>query len=238
MSGKRSKGKGKLAPFTALFRHTTKSAAWKALSVGARAVFFILQSNHNTNMQNSVWLSTRNGSAELGGVRPHNITMWLNELEFYGFVVKIEDYHLGVSGKGMAAKYRLTDRYYAGTAPTYDFQNWDGVLFEPKKRKVSDAEKARLNGLKKQNPVTRSVTPCDTVVHIGSRAKRTKIGNKRDTPVHIGKDPRCDTVVHIDSFTISQPNLNADPVPIPSYAPYGWAEEYATVFRSPVAEAA
>lgn len=31
--------KSKLAPFVALFRHTIKSPAWKALSVGARATF-------------------------------------------------------------------------------------------------------------------------------------------------------------------------------------------------------
>ena len=30
----------KLPPFTSLFRHTTNSAAWAALSVGARAAFF------------------------------------------------------------------------------------------------------------------------------------------------------------------------------------------------------
>ena len=140
---KRSNGKGKLPPFTALFRHTTKSDAWRALSVGARAVFLILQSNHNSNMQNAVGLSTRDGSAELGGVRPHNITLWLNEAG----ALRLPRQASGLPPRSWRKKaslpsIALTDRYYAGKAPTYDFQSWDGVLFEPKKRKASDAERA------------------------------------------------------------------------------------------------
>jgi hypothetical protein len=214
---KRNKGKGKLPPFTALFKHTTKSDAWRALSPGARSVFFFLQSNHNTNMQNSVYLATRAGSAELGGVRAHNITRWLDELDHYGFIVKLEEYRLGVNGKGSAAEYRLTDRYYAGKPPTYDFQNWTGELFKPKRKPVSDAERARLNALKssrkKQNPVTRSVTACDTVVHKGADARTVKNGNKRDTVVHKGNAADCDTVVRIDSLTISRTDSTLSPPP-------------------------
>jgi hypothetical protein len=38
-----------------------------------------------------------------------------------------------VTGTGVAAHYRLTDCHYAGQAPTYDFQSWDGVLYDPEK---------------------------------------------------------------------------------------------------------
>ena len=71
------------------------------------------------------------------------------------FSVKVRGHHLGVNGEGKAAHYRLTDRWYAGKEPTYDFQNWDGVLFEPAKRVMSEADKERLR-LRATNPVRRS----------------------------------------------------------------------------------
>ena len=78
----------KLPPFTALFRHTTKSAAWTAMSVGARAAFFEMQSNYNTKAQNAVFLSARDGARKLGGVRKDTVMKWQRELEYYGFIVK------------------------------------------------------------------------------------------------------------------------------------------------------
>ena len=136
------KHSGKLPPFIALFRHTVKSAAWKAPSVGARATFFALKANYNTNAQNAVYLAARTGAKELG-VSKTTIVKWLRELEHYGFIVKVRGAHLGVGGVGKAALYRLTDCGYAGATPTYDFQNWDGELFASKK----------------QNPVPKIGTP-------------------------------------------------------------------------------
>jgi hypothetical protein len=75
--------KGKLAPFVALFRHTVKSGAWKALSVGARATFVALKTNYNSNAQNAVFLSARDGAKELG-VSKNTAGKWLHELEHYG----------------------------------------------------------------------------------------------------------------------------------------------------------
>ena len=48
----------------------------------------------------------------------------------------------------------------AGKPPTYDFQSWDGVLFEPAKRAMTEADKERLKRRsKKQNPGTTVGTP-------------------------------------------------------------------------------
>jgi hypothetical protein len=69
----------KLAPFTSLFRHATKSAAWAALSVGARATFFELQENYNTNRQNTVFLSARTGSKKLNA-GPKAVLRWMGWL--------------------------------------------------------------------------------------------------------------------------------------------------------------
>jgi transposase-like protein len=75
--------KKKLAPFVAIFRHTIKTPAWRALSVGARATFFALKTNYNTNAQNAVFLSARDGARELG-VHKDTARKWLRELEHYG----------------------------------------------------------------------------------------------------------------------------------------------------------
>ena len=85
----RRKHSGKLPPFIAIFRHTTKTLAWKASSVGARATFLALKSNYNTNSQNAVFLSARNGAKELG-VHKDTARKWLHELEHYGFIVLVQ----------------------------------------------------------------------------------------------------------------------------------------------------
>ena len=44
---------------------------------------------------------------------------------------RFEAHILGLEGVGKAALYRLTDCAYAGAgSATYDFQSWDGVLFD------------------------------------------------------------------------------------------------------------
>jgi hypothetical protein len=165
--------------FAPLLSHTRKSAAWQRLSVGARALFMELQSRYYLDREGYVFLSSRDGARCLC-TRPHNILRWLDELEHYGFLVKLCGPHLGVDGDGQSAHYRLTDRWFHGQAPTRDFEKWSGEIFASAKRVYSDAEKARLNGLKKY-PVTRSDTPRDTVGHIRAGAKKPPKRNKCDT---------------------------------------------------------
>src|ERR1700733_8809967 len=114
MSNKRNRsGAGKIPPFTAVFRHTTKSEAWKALSVGAKALYVALQSLHNDRTQNAVFISARDAIEKYGLGRDKNaIGVWFSELEHYGFARKIQEAHLGEKGKGKSATYRLTDRYH------------------------------------------------------------------------------------------------------------------------------
>ena len=157
----RHRDRGKLAPFVALFRHTIKSAAWKAASVGARATFFELKASYHTKAQNAVFLSSRDGAESLN-VSKDTICKWLRELEHYGFIVKVRGHHLGVDGEGKAALYRLTDCPYAGKPATYDFQNWSSELFEPEtaKRTMTEADKKRLTeSRRKQKPVLTVRTP-------------------------------------------------------------------------------
>jgi hypothetical protein len=183
----RSKDRGKLPPFVAIFRHTIKTPAWHALSVGAQATFLALRVNYNTKAQNSVFLSSRKG-AKLFGVSKNTVCKWLHELEHYGFIVMVQGAHLGLQGTGKAAHYRLTDSYYAGQPPTYDFQNWDGVLYVPKKR----------------NPVPTRGTPRPNQRDIRAEAGTIENRNNRPNQRDIRNDVGCPTQGDITSFTSSQ----------------------------------
>jgi hypothetical protein len=168
-------------------------------SVGARAAFFEMQSNYNTNRQNTVFLSARTGSKKLN-VGAKTVLKWLRELEHYGFIVAVQRAHLGVHGAGKVTLYRLTDRYHAGKPPTYDFQNWDGVIFEPAKRAMSEADIWRL---RKQNPVSRTSTPRGHAGHIRAETGMTESANNRSQAGHIRAEPECSNAGHIDSLASS-----------------------------------
>jgi hypothetical protein len=186
----------KLPPFTAIFRHTTKSAAWTALSVSARATFFEMQSNYNTKAQNAVFLSARDGARKLGGVCKDTVMRWQRELEYYGFIIKVQGAHLGLNGVGKAALYRLTDRHYAGQPPTYEFLNWDGEIFHEQKR-------PSYYQAKKQNPVRAWRTPRPSVEDIRETADMTKSDQKCPSVEDISNAQGCPSVEDISSLTSS-----------------------------------
>jgi hypothetical protein len=212
----RKKQGGKIPPFTAVIRHTTKTKAWLATSVGAKALFVALQSLHNDKSQNAVFLSARRAVSDYGlGNDKNAIGVWLKELEHYGFLVQIQGPHLGAEGKGKSATYRLTDRYYAGKPPTYDFQNWDGVLFEvpispsAQKRKTSAVEKARLTKLKKQNPVQSLRTHRPEPTDIRAKGEMPEIGNNCPEPTDIRNDfdcPEPTDIATLPSTRLLKPN--------------------------------
>jgi hypothetical protein len=93
--------KGRLPAFVPMFKHTTNSKAYMALSVGARAALFELTSMYNGKSQNAVFLSSRNGAKRLGACKD-TVCKWLRELEHYGFIAVVRRAHLGVEGVGKA----------------------------------------------------------------------------------------------------------------------------------------
>jgi hypothetical protein len=124
--------KGRRPQFIMMYAYVLKSDAWKATSFGARALFMALKVYYSSNFQNNghVFLSKRRAEDEFG-LTHSMISRWYRELQHYGFVVQTHGPHLGVEGKGKAAKWRLTDEPYKGDPATNDFLRWDGVLFEP-----------------------------------------------------------------------------------------------------------
>src|SRR4029079_5546926 len=78
--------KGKKQPdWISVYRLTFKSAAWEALSVGARAVYVEFAANYNTRMENAVYLSARTGAKRLN-VDKSTIVKWMRELRHYGLI--------------------------------------------------------------------------------------------------------------------------------------------------------
>ena len=204
-------------PYVAIYRFMMRTPAWQALSVGARAAFFILKSNYNTKAQNSVYLAARRGAKELNAHKD-TVRKWLRELEFYGFIVMVEGAHLGVQGTGKAARYRLTDSKYAGKSATYDFQNWDGVLFDPQK----------------QNPVLLGRTPRPTGPDKGKVAEMTQIQGKCPTGPDKGNAMECPTKPDITSLTSSRSKRRLEVVrpqwSTPTVEEMHWSDYWAQVY--------
>jgi hypothetical protein len=190
--------------FAPLLTHTRKSDAWRMLSVGARALFMELQSMFFVDIEGDVFLSCREG-AKLLRTRKNNISLWFNELEHYGFVVKVRDAHQTGLGEGECAHYRLTDRYFHGNPPTRDFEKWDGVVFEPPTRAYNDAERARLKKLQKNNsPVPRPETPRTTTGDVRAGFEKPTKRNKRTTVRDIRGPIRRTTAEDVSRFTTPQ----------------------------------
>jgi hypothetical protein len=58
---------------------------------------------YNINLQNAVWVSSRDAEEELGRhSNRHNIQLWFRELMHYGFIVMVSPAHHGVNGHGKA----------------------------------------------------------------------------------------------------------------------------------------
>jgi hypothetical protein len=152
------KSKGKLPPFVPLHNETTECDAWRAMSHGARSLFWAIKRKMYHNNGNC-FLAIRN-ACEMIGSSKEQVARWFEELEHYGFIVMTKPPSLGVNGKGRAARWRITElevKNDAGNviAPTRDYLRWNGVKFRrspvpPHKR--NDVPENRYKE-KKQNPV-------------------------------------------------------------------------------------
>ena len=145
----RRKNKGRLSPFVAVTKSTINTPAWKVLSHGARSLYVAIKGRYNTNLQNGVYLSTRQAAKELGPASKKDaIARWFRELMHYGFIVMVSGAYLGVEGKGKAPHYRLTEEWYLNKPPTREFMDWQGDLYhEQKSAKYYKRRERRLEKL-------------------------------------------------------------------------------------------
>src|SRR6476646_2010413 len=114
--------------------------AWRQLSHGAVRLYISLK-RRVPKYRNTAWLSVRDAAREVKA-SPRKIQEWFAELQHYGFIVLHKHGCLGVSGKGKAPTYRLTELGVTRAAsaggefepPSHDFLRWDGTIFQPKRR--------------------------------------------------------------------------------------------------------
>jgi hypothetical protein len=149
-----SRDKGRLPPFVPVLKDTVKTAAWKALSHGARSLYVTLKAKYNNKLQNAVYVSTRDAEEELGQYSTRrNVMRWFRELQHYGFIVMVSAAHHAVNGQGKAPHWRLTEEWYLGKAPTRDFLSWDGIPFTEKRKRDAPSFTAK-NRIRGDNGVT------------------------------------------------------------------------------------
>jgi len=179
---------------------TVKSEAWKALSHGARSLYAILMRRYNLNLQNAVWVSSRDAEEELGRhSNRHNIQLWFRELQHYGFIVMVRPAHHGVNGHGKAPHWRLTDQWYLAKAPTRDFSAWDGSPFTEKRKRNAPVPPALKNRIRGDHAVATSATTGEPLVpEIAPDGPKTG-----DHAVAMSEQTGGDHAVAITSLTIS-----------------------------------
>jgi hypothetical protein len=160
------KYKGRIpGSFIWLLQDTVKSEAWKALSHGARSLYAILMRRYNINLQNAVYVSTRDAEEELGRhSNRHNIQLWFRELTHYGFIVMVSPAHHGVNGHGKAPHWRLTDQWHLGKAPTRDFLAWDGSPFTEKRKRDTPKFPTKKNRIRGDHGVATLATTREPLV--------------------------------------------------------------------------
>jgi hypothetical protein len=133
-----SKHKEKHSHFVMVTYLVLDSPAWRAMSMGARCLYIALKRRYFPNNKNNgrIYLPQSIATRELG-TSPNQIVRWFEELEYYGFIVKMRQGHLGLEGRGRAAQWRLTEvAYMRGTSskatedmPTREFLRWNGAKF-------------------------------------------------------------------------------------------------------------
>jgi hypothetical protein len=167
-------------PFVPLPLAILDAPAWRATSLGARALHIELRRRlRNDGLNNGKIFRSCRDAAEAIGVSRNAVARWYRELEHYGFVRKTADGFLGSDGQGIAARYRFTDLAYGTHPPTRDFEKWDGEQF---------AYTPRRRGPKKQKPVTPKVTPRHSK---GDIRKASGGGAVCHSKGDIGEAPRC-----------------------------------------------
>jgi hypothetical protein len=138
----RKHNKNRLAPFVPLLISTLESAAWRAMSHGARSLYVAIK-RRVPGGRNRAYLSYGDAAKEIGCGKTQ-VSVWYEELEHYGFIVMVQPGCLGFDGKGKAPHWRLTElgQTSRSTAdelpevPSRDFQNWDGTKFKTLSRRA------------------------------------------------------------------------------------------------------
>ncbi|MGD9800151.1 MAG: hypothetical protein AB7V02_06075 [Parvularculaceae bacterium] len=109
--------------FVQIYKSMMDSAAWRDLSPGGRAAVLEVCRFYNGSNNGEIFLSARK-AGELLNVRPATAASYLKDAEAHGFIAQVENGCLGLNGKGVAAKWRLTFQPANNQPPTRDYKSW------------------------------------------------------------------------------------------------------------------
>lgn len=125
MSKKRRKGSSG-GGFVQMFNYVMESAAWKDLSVGARAAYLELKHLYNGSNNGRLGLGSR-GAAHLLGKSKSMANRYLKELEDHGFIVRQRESSFYQTR--MTVEWCLTEARndVTGETPTRLFRNWPQI---------------------------------------------------------------------------------------------------------------
>ena len=86
--------------FVMIERSVLDSAAWRAMSTGARVLYLALRRRYNQNFHNNgkIYISVRDAAKELG-VNKNKIADWYHELQHFGFIIMSRAGNLGSKGR-------------------------------------------------------------------------------------------------------------------------------------------
>jgi|SRR5215469_17303535 len=155
------KGQERLPPFVPLLISTLDSAAWRAMSHGAKVLYIALKRRYSPKRHNNgrIFLSQRSAEKELRS-GTDQISRWFRELQHYGFIVQTRGGSLGIDGKGKAPHWRLTEigcgyNHHGhddvpgsndSGAPTRDFMRWNGAKFRDRPRVKKTESRPQFQG--------------------------------------------------------------------------------------------
>jgi hypothetical protein len=184
---KRTREKGRLAPFVPYLKETMQHTTWRVMSLGARMLYLHLKARYNQNSQNNgkIYLPTRIAAKELGSGLSQ-IGRWFRELQHYGFIVMMEGGYLGVEGKGRAPRWRLTELGYMNNPPTRDYTRWLGNLFVIQKAGSQAGKSKKMSRSRKldQGDPGSGITsdPESGITFVPDRSRKLNQGNVLSDP--------------------------------------------------------
>lgn len=120
MSARRKDFKHGKSKFVMLNHWLLDSLAWKSLGVGPRALYMELKRKFNGSNNGDVFLSQRDAAKALNCDKD-TAGRYFAQLVSVGFICKTQNGYLGPSGRGLAAKWALTEEPVGSQLPTKDF---------------------------------------------------------------------------------------------------------------------
>jgi hypothetical protein len=207
----RKPDKGRLPPFVPLLIDTLNSAAWRALSHGAKVLYIALRRRYGINQHNNgrIYLSLRQAQKEMRS-NLKQIARWFRELQHYGFIVQTMPGCLGLDGKGKAPHWRLTELGYMREPPTREFLKWDGKRF-------SDALTRREKNSESRGRI--HPHPVGEFTHTTGVNSPTPNGQTVGENTHIRGDKGVGEITHISRSPLSGANSGRPPASRPHPRP-------------------